>query len=140
MTGHDLAKLLIEQELIELSTVLRASDIVASRPYDVDSGEATIIWAARLNVGSSSLTGIDVWVKGVRAWGELVAEDGTYSEFDIVYPDTGRAVPDDADAYDLVDAVGDNWAVEVNGELSMPRRPGELQIDFDRKRLIVTFE
>lgn len=140
MTGHDIAQLLIEQDVIELSTVLRASDIVASRPYDVDSGEATIIWAAKLNVGASSLTGIDVWVKGVRAWGELAAEDGTYSEFDIVYPEPNRAIPDDADAYDLVDAIGEGWRVEIDGELTMPRRPGELQIDFERKRLIVTFE
>ncbi len=140
MTGHDIAKLLIEQEVYEMRTVLR-DPTLRGVPHVDWSGEATVVWTARLRAGTSSLSGIDIEVKSIRAWGEMVAEDGTASEYDIVYPDLGGHVPDDADVRDMIDAIGGaQWSVETDGELRMPRRPYELVIDFSRKLLTVNFE
>lgn len=138
--GQATAALLLENGPIELRT---RTTIYAKGPDSVD-GEAIVDWTARLDAGSAGIGGISVNIVKVHAYGDRLHEAGDeeLSEpFDIRYPTSDRPLPDDAEAEDIIDVLGDRpWRVELSVGDRFPRRPTDVEIDFKQQKLTVVFE
>lgn len=135
-----LAELLLENGPIDLRT---RTTIYAKGPDSVD-GEAYVDWTAQLDAGSSGIGGINVNVVRVHVHGDRTYEaDGEEwaNPFEIKYPTPTREIPDEAEAEDIIDILGDTaWTLEVSIGDRFPRRPSDVEIDFKRNKLTVIFE
>lgn len=159
MTASLIANLLLESEPERFETVVRSRNIeFVGGPKDIDhfDGEARIVWTGQLQGGRHGISGIIVGIESIKVWGDLVTlGPEVYApphpmagepfeneeQIEIEYPEGPAAVPDDADASEMADALSaPRWRVELSGETTFPRRPDTLIINFDKRLLEVMFE